>query len=142
MSYVPIIAASNAAAARRRLRAEREEEMTTGYSRDDLIDEWEFKIVRADTPVFRRPEVMEQVIEQEAMSGWILLEKLDDHRIRFKRPQRARQQDAYLPEGVDPYRTHYGGSGQTVGLMILVLIGIALALVAAAGILPLVLYLR
>ena len=43
-----------------------------------------------------------------------MVEKFDDSRIRFKRLRSAREQDAYLPEGVDVYRTQLGGAGVLV----------------------------
>jgi hypothetical protein len=102
------MAHGSAAAARRRILAE-EEEMTN-YSREDLGGEWEFKIVRANTAVFRNPAALEKLVREEAQAGWILLEKFDDRRVRFKRPIRARMNDSGLPSGVDPYRTQYGMS--------------------------------
>ena len=103
-------AAESMAARERRCRLllEREEEEMTQYAQDDLNSDWEFKIVRAATPVFRKPKELGKLVEEEARAGWIMLEKLDDSRVRFKRQRRARAQDAYLPNDVDPYRTHYG----------------------------------
>jgi hypothetical protein len=95
-----------AAAAHRRL-LEEEEEMTN-YSAQDMDGGWEFKIVRANTGVFRNPAELEKVVKEESQSGWILLEKFDNSRLRFKRPQSARRNDGNLPPGVDPYRSHYG----------------------------------
>ncbi len=78
------------------------------YTQDDLNSDWEFKIVRSDTAAFHKPEVLNRLLEEEAQAGWVMLEKLDDSRIRFKRPRSARAQDAYLPADVDTYRTQYG----------------------------------
>jgi hypothetical protein len=115
-------AAAAAAAARRQL--EEEEEQMTRYSRDDLDDDWEFKIVRAQTRAFRRPEALNQLIEEEARAGWQLVEKFDDSRVRFKRRRSARQRDAQLPAGVDPYRVQFGLSeGAYVSLILLVVFG-------------------
>jgi hypothetical protein len=100
--------AAAAAAARRRLLAE-EEEMTN-YSAQDLSGEWEFKIVRANTGIFRNPAELEKLVKEEALAGWILLEKFDNSRVRFKRPVSARRNDPGLPQGIDPYRTQYGMS--------------------------------
>lgn len=99
-------AAAAAAAARRRL-LEEEEEMTT-YGADDLSRDWEFKIVRANRAVFGNPAHLNRVLEEEARAGWILLEKFDNSRLRFKRLREARARDSMLPPGVDPYRVHYG----------------------------------
>jgi hypothetical protein len=102
------MAHGSAAAARRRIPAE-EEEMTN-YSREDLGGDWEFKIVRANTGAFRNPAELEKLVKEEAQAGWILLEKFDNRRVRFKRPISARMNDSGLPPGVDPYRTQYGMS--------------------------------
>jgi hypothetical protein len=122
-----------AVARRRQALLEQEEESMTGYASGDLDGDWEFKIVRADTAIFRRQETLEQLIEEEARAGWVMLEKLDDSRIRFKRQRSARTKDTYLPPDVDPYRTHYGSAyGQSrqvavlaAALGVLVLTGLA-----------------
>jgi hypothetical protein len=128
MSYggVAGVTAATAAARRRQMMLEREEEEMTPYTQDDLDNDWEFKIVRAGTPVFRKREVLERLVEEETRAGWIMLEKLDDQRIRFKRPRRARAQDAYLPSGVDPYRTHYGALSTRQVMIVLLVVGLAL----------------
>jgi hypothetical protein len=87
-----------------------EEEQMTNYTRDELANDWEFKIVRSASDAFSKPEVFQQVVAEETLAGWQLLEKLDNGRIRFKRPVSARRKDEMLPEGVDPYRTTYGMS--------------------------------
>jgi hypothetical protein len=76
--------------------------------KDARLVGWEFKIVRAKTDLFRDPAVFQKLCEEEKLAGWMLLEKLDDRRIRFKRPTALR--DLMLAEGLtyDPYRTHYG----------------------------------
>jgi hypothetical protein len=127
-AMVPIIAGTSAAQRRRQMLEKEEEEMTQ-YSREDLDDEWEFKIVRSATAAFRKREVLDQVVEEEARAGWVMLEKLDDSRIRFKRPRRARAQDAYLPPDVDPYRTTYGASSPRQVAIMLLLVGLAMFLV-------------
>lgn len=73
---------------------------------------WEFKIVRANRNLFREPAVLKRLCEEEAQSGWILLEKLDDRRVRFKRSTALR--DTVKPEFLanDPYRCYYGSSWQ------------------------------
>ncbi|MEG3906981.1 hypothetical protein Q5691_18095 [Microcoleus sp. w1-18aA5] len=69
---------------------------------------WEYKIVRASNDLFRNPAIFHKLCQEEAEVGWILLEKLDDRRVRFKRPIALR--DAPMPNlpMFDPYRTHYG----------------------------------
>ena len=113
-----------AAAHRRRLM---EEEETVGYSADELAEDWEFKIVRSVMGRFDDPAVFRSVVQEESRAGWQLLEKFDDNRIRFKRPRAAREQDGYLPSGVDPYRTRYGISEAQLAAVI---IGVMLAVIA------------
>jgi len=74
---------------------------------DDLTV-WEYKIVRASRDLFSNPAIFHKLCREEAEVGWILLEKLDDRRVRFKRPIALR--DAPMPNlpTFDPYRTHYG----------------------------------
>lgn len=68
----------------------------------------EYKIVRASSDVFRNPAIFQKLCREEAEFGWMMLEKLDDKRVRFKRPIALRDiQRPDLPP-FDPYRTHYG----------------------------------
>lgn len=120
-------AAATAAAARRR-EEQREEETMTLYSIEDLQDHWEFKIVRAEGPRFRDSQKLREMLEVEARAGWQFLEKLDDSRVRLKRPASARQQDAYLPQDLDPYRTNYGTRAALVAAMIGLSVMLVLAL--------------
>src|SRR5438105_15873179 len=97
-------AAAAAAAALRRRREE--EESRTGYTHADLAEGWEFKFLRSATGAFRTPEGLRKAVEEEARAGWVLLEKFDNRRLRFKRPLSARSGDAAL--SIDAYRTSYG----------------------------------
>ena len=116
---------ADAAAAAQRLLEE--EEAMTDYSTQDLAGEWEFKIVRANTGVFRNPAELAKLVKEESLTGWILLEKFDNTRIRFKRPVSARQDDYRLPQGVDPYRTQYGMSSWLFAIILTgVIIGASL----------------
>jgi len=128
----PIIIAA-AEEKRRQTLLEQEEEKMTQYAPGDLNNDWEFKIVRSETGVFRRPEVLNKLIEEEARAGWVMLEKLDDSRIRFKRPRSARVKDTYLPPGVDPYRTRYGASTVRYTVLILVLVGLVVLTFVMVG---------
>ncbi len=80
---------------------------TSDRTADDLTV-WEYKIVRASSDLFRNPAIFHKLCREEAEVGWILLEKLDDRRVRFKRPIGLR--DAPRPNlpPFDPYRSHYG----------------------------------
>jgi hypothetical protein len=81
-------------------------------ARDMRLNGWEFKIVRAKGDLFRHPEIFQRLCEEEAKAGWILLEKFDDCRARFKRPIALR--DMIKPESLsyDPYRCYYGSTFQ------------------------------
>lgn len=100
-------AAAHAAQEKKKKQRQEEEEMTP-YSDKELAEDYEFKIVRSATGAFKNREKVEQVIAEEAVSGWVLVEKFDNERLRFKRPASARRKDTMLPPGVDPYRTNYG----------------------------------
>lgn len=76
-----------------------------GYSAGDL-DGWEFKIVRSHFGRFSNQEVVRRVVAEEAQNGWELLEKFDNHRIRFKR--RVDKRALHSGGNLDPYRTNYG----------------------------------
>ncbi len=103
-----------------------EEERMATYTSEELEEDWEFKIVRANSAAFRKPEALQTLLQEEAVAGWTMVEKFDDSRIRFKRPRNSREQDAYLPEGVDPYRTQYGASAFLYGVLV---IGVLLLIV-------------
>ncbi|MGA9350695.1 MAG: hypothetical protein WBW48_18080 [Anaerolineae bacterium] len=117
------VVAAAAAAKRRRMMLAEEEDMAR-YTRDDLNNDWEFKIVRSESAAFRKPDVLKKLLEEEAQSGWVMLEKFDDRRIRFKRPRSARTRDVLLPPGVDPYRTRYGTPTVQYVLLVSMLIGV------------------
>jgi hypothetical protein len=136
-SYGAIIAV--AAAEKHRREQEEEEGEMTGYTREELSEDWEFKIVRTSMPVFQNRERLRKLIEEEARAGWVMVEKFDDQRVRFKRPRSAREQDAMLPPEVDPYRTQYGALGSQVviglviGLLLLFLLGGLAAFLMVSG---------
>jgi hypothetical protein len=114
-------AGAAAAAARRR----REEEDMTSYTKEDLTEGWEFKILRSATGAFKHPDKMKAALQDEARAGWVLVEKFDGGRIRLKRPARARDSDANLD--FDPYRTRVGISEGGLGLLIVLAIFGAIA---------------
>jgi hypothetical protein len=119
-------AAAAAAARRRRMMLAEEEDMAR-YTQDDLSNDWEFKIVRSESGAFRKPEVLRKLIEEEARAGWVMLEKFDDRRVRFKRSRSARTRDALLPPGVDPYRTRYGAPIAQYAVLATIVIGLVVA---------------
>lgn len=90
-------------------REEVEEENLTRYESNTSSDQpkgWEFKILRTGSGGFRSRKVLNRVCAEEAQAGWILLEKMDNHRLRFRRPVTARDRDHQCK--IDPYRTRYG----------------------------------
>ena len=97
----------------------------TGYTQTDLIQGWEFKILRSATGAFGKPDRLRQALEEEARAGWVLVEKFDNRRVRLKRPSSARAGDVAL--AFDAYRTSYGMSEITSGF---IFVGIVLGLVA------------
>ncbi|MBN2044714.1 MAG: hypothetical protein JW757_06830 [Anaerolineales bacterium] len=132
MSHFPhgAFVAIQAANEQRRWDQEEEEEMTR-YSVEELDTHWEFKSVRSESGAFRKPEVFAALLQEEQIAGWELVKKLDDRRVRFKRPRDARRRDATLPPGFDPYRTHYGGSSAA---RIIILITVALLIAVGFGV--------
>ncbi len=78
--------------------------------RDPRLVGWEFKLLRTDHDRFRDPATLQQACDEEALAGWILLEKLDDQRLRFKRPIAMREVVDSNNLGFDPYRSNYGSS--------------------------------
>lgn len=105
----------------------------TAYTNEELAQGVEFKILRANTSVFRKPEVLRQALEEEARAGWELVEKFDDSRLRLKRPASRKQNDANL--AIDPYRSVYGiGQGAVFGIVFggIVFTLLAVAIVVAA----------
>lgn len=99
--------------------------------KDPRLVGWEFKIVRAKRDLFREPEEFQALCVEEAEAGWILLEKLDDRRVRFKRPIALRE--IIKPEflSFDPYRSSYGATGLSVTTIISA-IAVAIAIVVPA----------
>ncbi|KAM3101601.1 hypothetical protein ACKFKF_07610 [Phormidesmis sp. 146-12] len=81
--------------------------------KDPRLVGWEFKIVRSHQDLFRDPTVLQRLCEEESHAGWILLEKLDDRRIRFKRPIALREIIKSDMMTIDPYRSYYGASGNS-----------------------------
>lgn len=116
------------AALEKRRKEQEEEERMTSYTPKDLNQEWEFKIVRSVTSEFKNPQVFRSLLEEESLAGWEMLEKLDDGRVRFKRPVGARKRDAMLPPNIDPYRTQHGISEGTLAFRIVFVVVVAMVL--------------
>lgn len=78
------------------------------------ITEWEYKIVRANYDLFRNSTNFMRLCEEESQAGWILLEKLDDRRVRFKRSVAMRDKIDVNQLPFDPYRCHYGPNNAVI----------------------------
>jgi hypothetical protein len=95
------------------------EQMVKSSNPEDLVndtlpesngkDDWEYKIVQVRGGGFRSLKAIQYVCQQEAKFGWVLLEKIDDNRLRLKRSVSWRAKDSLLKQ--NPYRTDYGVSG-------------------------------
>jgi hypothetical protein len=111
---------ANAAAADTRRQHEEEEELTP-YSRVDLDGDWEFKILRSLTGAFGTSEQLRRALENQALSGWVLVEKFDNNRLRLKREVDVHD-DERNPD-IDPYRTQYesGHAQLAIALSLVVL---------------------
>jgi hypothetical protein len=139
MAYNAGATAAAVAAAEARRRMMEEEEQMTGYSDDELQTDWEFKIVRANSNVFGKPEEFQKLVGEEKQAGWVLLEKLDNSRVRFKRRRSAQSNDAQLiSSGLDPYRTHYGMSPGAFGALVViitmaVMLGVIILIIASTN---------
>lgn len=105
-------AGAAAAAAAYKQMIDEEEETMTKYSPDEL-EKWEFKILRSNTLSFKNTNELQKAVAEEKQSGWELVEKFDDSRLRFKR--RITERDSDVGRTIDPYRAVYGmGSGTIV----------------------------
>ena len=125
--------AAAAAAAEAARRSRQEEEEMTSYRREDLDGEWEFKILRSQSNVFRNREKFAVILAEEARSGWELVEKFDDNRLRLKRPLSARVNDASYD--VDPYRVWVG---MTPNQSAAVVLGIIFGVMAVGAVIAIV----
>ncbi len=124
MSY-PIGAVVGATAGAAAARRAREEEQMAGYNAKDL-DGWEFKIVRSALGRFSSRRAIERVQREEAQSGWELVEKFDDSRVRFKRRVEKRSGDGMAT--IDPYRTSVGIGGDAAAGVIAGIVALVLGL--------------
>ena len=121
-------------AAQEQKKKHEEEEEMTAYTRQELAEDFEFKIMRSSTGKFKNRDVIEQLKAEENMAGGGMVEKFDDNRIRFKRPISAQKKDNLLPSQIDPYRTKFGMSDSGVAavvLGILALVGGTVALLVS-----------
>jgi hypothetical protein len=128
--------ASAAAAAARRRQEQEEEEMT--FRNTDPSGAVEYKFIRSATGAFKDPAVFRVALDEEALAGWELVEKLDDSRARLRRSIECRTRDAQLDQ--DPYRIQVGLTESALVLRILLgtFVGIAVFVGLLIGIIALV----
>ncbi len=107
-------------------RKEREEEDMSRYNKADL-EGWEFKIVHSTFGKFNNPGKVQELCEQEARAGWVMLEKFDNYRIRFKRWIEKRSMDQFLEN--DPYNT----DASTTGVSVMLILGVTLLIAGIIG---------
>jgi hypothetical protein len=131
MAHIAGTTAAAAAAQQRRMQFE-EEEMT-GYEKQELADDWEFKIIRSSTGAFKNPQKLRAILDEESQAGWVLVEKFDNGRVRLKRPASARRNDANLT--IDAYRTSVGVSDSALAITILAVIFGVIGFIALIAIL-------
>lgn len=85
-----------------------------GYSNAEshLVEatEWEYKIVRANQDIFRKPDIFQRLCQEELEMGWVFVEKLDDRRVRFKRDKSWQNSEKTRQTSIDPYRSYYGNA--------------------------------
>jgi hypothetical protein len=118
-------ASAAAAAARRREELRIEEEQETAPMAAD--DGYEYKILRSNWSSFKSPTAMRSALEYEAQFGWDLFEKLDNSRLRMRRPIQCREQDAERTH--DPYRIWVGPSDKAIGVFVVVAMVVVVALI-------------
>ncbi|MEZ5357831.1 MAG: hypothetical protein R3F48_03305 [Candidatus Zixiibacteriota bacterium] len=114
-------AAAAIAAAKHAEKMRKEEEELATYNSDDM-DRWEFKIVRANTQYFKKPENLRKICDEESRNGWEMVEKFDNYRVRFKR--RIDRRTSAGASDIDPYRTQVGISQGPMVFLILGIIGV------------------
>jgi hypothetical protein len=94
-------------------------------------NDWEFKILRTVNDGFQPHKLLKSVCAEESEAGWVLLEKLDNNRLRFRRPIHFREKDHLLK--LDPYRSYYGLSPKATNFISIVMILVIMAVPAFFG---------
>lgn len=101
----------------RRIRQRREQEEEMTHNGDFEGSDWEFKIIRSATGAFRNTLFTQKILDEEAQSGWEMIEKFDNSRIRLKR----RKNCELRHPSIDPYRIHIGMSPGRITLLVFLL---------------------
>jgi len=108
-----------------------EEEAKTPYTEEDLMNDWEFKILRDPLNRFSREDFRTRILQEESAAGWQLVEVFDGARLRLKRPPSAKAEAPVQPPGYDPYRLTLRAPA---GYSLCIVFGIILA-IATGGLL-------
>ena len=82
-------------AAQKKKKEEEQEENEMATYNDNEIDKYEFKIMRSQFGKFGNYEYLQKVCQAESQAGWEMVEKFDNHRVRFKRRVEKRAQDRW-----------------------------------------------
>ncbi len=94
--------------------------------------ELEYKIVQSTTPHFAKTGNLKAVLDEEAQSGWQLVEKFDNYKIRLQRDITHRTGDG--TRHVDAYRTQVGLSNWvTYSAAAALTIAVVLAILRGVG---------
>ncbi len=70
------------------------------------VDNKEYKVITSNTPIFRNPAKLKQILAEEAQAGWNLEEVIDSSKIRVGRDKSNRAGDG--SRAIDPYRINVG----------------------------------
>lgn len=95
--------------------------------------EWEYKIVRANQDIFRKPDIFQRLCQEELEMGWVFVEKLDDRRVRFKREKSWQFPENMAQPSIDPYRSYYGNTVNLTSWLAVLAFIIAIILPAYLG---------
>ena len=126
-------AGAAAASAAAQLRQQEEEETMSTYTNQD-VSHYEFKILRTGNfSSFSDPYRLQQVIQEQSQYGWVLVEKFDNYRLRFKRLLSERLKDQN--RSGDPYQTWYGAPQWLIAVILLVIFVVVFGIVIFAAIL-------
>ncbi len=101
-----------------------EERLLAELIAKDEHNEHEYKILTAYAGTFRKPERLQEILEEERRAQWQLVMKLDDHRLILRRPRRAQAYDNITGGNLDPYRTQIGSNRVAVMVALVGVVGL------------------
>lgn len=117
---------------------EDEDRLLAALIAQDHEGRYEFKVLRGGPGTFRKPERLQEVLDEEARAQWEMAMKLDNARIVLRRPRTARARDTLSGAEVNPYRTDINGRQRARAIFWLLIVGaigagLALLLVTGGG---------